>query len=196
MNMLLLNGAKHFGHSDGKLNHTLHNEAVKILTDLEHTVRQTIIDDGYDVEDEIEKFLWMDVVIWQMPAWWMGEPWTVKKYIDEVFTQGHGRLYKSDGRHEADPTKGYGTGGLLYGKHHMLCVTWNAPIEAFYDKTEFFNGVGVDMVYLHFHKIHEFMGIKPLKTFMCNDVVKNPHIPNFISSYKDHLKSLFEKKHK
>ncbi|HEZ4406531.1 TPA: NAD(P)H-dependent oxidoreductase, partial [Neisseria meningitidis] len=34
---------------------------------------------GYDVEAEIEKFVWMDAVIWQMPGWWMHEPWTVKK---------------------------------------------------------------------------------------------------------------------
>ncbi len=28
----------------------------------------------------------------------MGAPWTVKKYIDDVFTEGHGTLYASDGR--------------------------------------------------------------------------------------------------
>ncbi|WP_324248535.1 NAD(P)H-dependent oxidoreductase, partial [Neisseria meningitidis] len=81
---------------------------------------------GYDVEAEIEKFVWMDAVIWQMPSWWMHEPWTVKKYIDEVLTAGHGKLYQSDGRHSVNPTEGYGTGGLLQGKKHMLSLTWNA----------------------------------------------------------------------
>ena len=42
---------------------------------------------------------------------------TVKKYIDEVFTTGHGKLYHSDGRHRVNPTEGYGTGGLLQGKN-------------------------------------------------------------------------------
>lgn len=48
----------------------------------------------------MEKFLWMDAVIWQMPAWWMGEPWVVKKYIDEVFMCGMGKIVANDGRQE------------------------------------------------------------------------------------------------
>ncbi|MDV3444045.1 NAD(P)H-dependent oxidoreductase, partial [Pseudomonas otitidis] len=36
--------------------------------------------------EELQKFLWADVIVWQMPGWWMGAPWTVKRYIDEVFT--------------------------------------------------------------------------------------------------------------
>ncbi|MBS6048106.1 MAG: NAD(P)H-dependent oxidoreductase, partial [Haemophilus haemolyticus] len=83
MNILLLDGGKNFGHSHGELNHTLHKKAKEVLTALGHNVKETVIDAGYDVEAEIEKFLWMDAVIWQMPGWWMHEPWTVKKYIDE-----------------------------------------------------------------------------------------------------------------
>ena len=70
--------------------------------------------------------------------------WTVKKYIDEVLTAGHGKLYHSDGRHRVNPTEGYGTGGLLQGKKHMLSLTWNAPIEAFTREGDFFEGKGVD----------------------------------------------------
>ena len=85
------------------------------MTALGHHVQETVIDASYDVEAEIEKFLWMDTVIWLMH-----EPWTVKKYIDEVFTTGHGKLYQSDGRHRVNPTEGYGTGGLLQGKKHSM----------------------------------------------------------------------------
>ena len=116
MNILLLDGGKNFGHSHGELNHTLHKKAKEVLTVLGHNIQETVIDAGYDVEAEIEKFLWMDAVIWQMPGWWMHEPWTVKKYIDEVLTAGHGKLYHSDGRHRVNPIEGYGTGGLLQGK--------------------------------------------------------------------------------
>ena len=94
---------KNFGHSHGELNHTLHKKAKEVLTVLGHNIQETVIDAGYDVEAEIEKFLWMDAVIWQMPGWWMHEPWTVKKYIDEVLTAGHGKLYHSDGRHRVNP---------------------------------------------------------------------------------------------
>lgn len=66
---------------------------------------------------KVQNFLWADVVIWQMPGWWMGAPWTVKKYIDDVFTEGHGTLYASDGRTRKDPSKKYGSGGTVQGKN-------------------------------------------------------------------------------
>ncbi|MBE3022174.1 NAD(P)H-dependent oxidoreductase [Campylobacter sp. 7477a] len=191
MKILLINGGKKFGHSEGRLNQTLHEAAKEYLSAMGHEIKECVIDAGYNIEEEIEKFLWMDVVIWQMPGWWMGEPWIVKKYMDDVFTAGHGKLYASDGRHRTAPTKDYGTGGLLNGKKHMLSLTWNAPIEAFTDKNEFFEGVGVDGVYLHFRKANEFLGIKPLVSFICNDVIKMPDVPKFINDYKSHLSKIF-----
>lgn len=192
MNILLIDGGKAFGHSHGQLNHTLHATARELLTALGHQVKETVIDDGYDIQAEIEKFLWMDVVIWQMPGWWMGLPWTVKKYMDEVFTAGHGKLYASDGRHRDNPTKNYGKGGLLQGKKHMMSLTWNAPIEAFVNPEEFFEGKGVDAVYLHFRKANEFLGMGTLPTFICNDVIKAPDVPKYIADYKAHLTKIFE----
>lgn len=61
-----------------------------------------------------------------------------EKYIDDVFTAGHGKLYASDGCTRSDATKGYGSGGLIQGKTYMLSVTWNAPLEAFNDPKQFF----------------------------------------------------------
>ncbi len=78
MNILLIDGGKAFAHSAGRLNHTLHQVARDTLSALGHHVRETVIDDGYDIHQEVEKFQWMDAVIWQMPGWWMHEPWTVK----------------------------------------------------------------------------------------------------------------------
>ena len=68
-------------------------------------VRTTEIDAGYDVQQEVEKILWADALIYQMPGWWMGAPWTVKKYLDEVFTAGHGSLYANDGRTRPTPRR-------------------------------------------------------------------------------------------
>ena len=191
MNILLLDGGKSFGHSAGCLNHTLHGIARETLATLGHTLRETIIDKGYDVETEVSNFLWMDAVIWQMPGWWMGEPWTVKKYIDEVFTAGHGKLYASDGRRSDNPTKNYGKGGLLQGKKHMLSLTWNAPMEAFTNPAEFFGGAGVDGVYLHFHKANEFLGMNALPTFICTDVIKTPDVSRHKDEYRAHLQKVF-----
>ena len=191
MNILLIDGGKAFAHSAGRLNHTLHQIARDTLSALGHQVRETVIDDGYDIQQEVEKFQWMDAVIWQMPGWWMHEPWTVKKYMDEVFTTGAGTLYANDGRSSANPTEGYGTGGLLQGRRHMLSLTWNAPREAFTREGDFFEGVGVDALYMHFHKANEFLGTTQLPTFICNDVIKNPQVEQYLADYTAHLNEVF-----
>lgn len=104
-NILLINGAKTFAHSNGQLNDTLTELAQEVLLDLGHQVQVTRADSEYDAKAEVEKFLWADTVIYQMPGWWMGAPWTVKKYIDDVFTEGHGSLYANDGRSRSDASK-------------------------------------------------------------------------------------------
>lgn len=78
-NILIINAMKEFAHSKGELNHTLTTEAVECLQELGHQVKITVVDQGYDIETEIENFLWADTLIYQMPAWWMGPPWTLKK---------------------------------------------------------------------------------------------------------------------
>ncbi|MDI6949531.1 NAD(P)H-dependent oxidoreductase, partial [Serratia sp. Se-RSmG] len=158
-----------------------------------YDVQQTFIDGGYDVQAEVQKFLWADVVIYQMPGWWMGAPWTVKKYIDDVFTEGHGSLYASDGRSRSDASKRYGSGGLTQGKQYMLSVTWNAPQQAFDDPADFFEGKGVDAVYFPFHKANQFLGMTGLPTFLTNDVIKNPDVPAALAAYEAHLEKVFGK---
>lgn len=190
-NVLLINGSKNFGSSRGELNLTLHNLAVQTLQNLGLNTEQTHIDKGYNTEDEVQKILKADVIIHQMPGWWMGEPWIVKKYIDEVFSAGAGRLFANDGRSHNAPAKNYGTGGLVKDKKYMFSLTWNAPLEAFTDKDEFFGGVGVDGVYLHLHKAHQFLGMQALKTFICNDVMKNPQVELYKQNYIKHLQEIF-----
>ncbi|WP_431224989.1 NAD(P)H-dependent oxidoreductase [Serratia sp. L9] len=190
-NILIINAKKQFGHSNGELNQTLSDVAESFLRDARHDVQVTVVDDGYDIEAEVQKYLWADAVIYQMPGWWMGEPWILKKYIDEVFTAGHGSLYASDGRTRSDDSKKYGSGGLLQGKKYMLSLTWNAPLEAFTDPEQFFHGVGVDGVYLHFHKANQFLGMEALPTFICNDVIKQPDIANDIARLRAHLGEVF-----
>lgn len=189
--ILILNGGKALAHSGGQLNNAMTELAEKHLQAMQHEVQVTYIDQGYDIEAEIKKWLWADVVIQQMPGWWMGAPWIVKKYIDDVFTEGYGHLYQSDGRTRSNSEHKYGSGGLLQGKKYMLSVTWNAPEEAFTDPAQFFEGRGVDGVYFPMHKAHQFLGMEPLETFMCNDVIKNPQIESDFSRYQDHLSTVF-----
>ena len=189
--ILLLNGGKRFAHSDGRLNQTLHDAALAHLDRAGFDVRETFIDGGYDVQAEVEKFLWADVVIYQMPGWWMGAPWTVKKYIDDVFTAGHGSLYANDGRTRSDASQKYGSGGLLHGKQYMISATWNAPQQAFDDPTDFFEAKGVDAVYFPFHKANQFLGMTALPTFLAVDVMKVPAIEADVARYQAHLAKVF-----
>ncbi|MFT8953017.1 MAG: NAD(P)H-dependent oxidoreductase [Gluconobacter sp.] len=186
-NVLLLNGSKAFAHSHGRLNDTLHDVALETLTTAGFDIRQTKIDAGYDIQAEVENFLWADLVIYQMPGWWMGAPWIVKKYVDEVFTAGHGSLYANDGRTRSNPERKYGSGGLIQGKHYMLSLTWNAPKEAFEDPEQFFEGKGIDGVYFPFHKANQFLGMSPLSTYVATDVIKAPAIDDVIQGYRNHL---------
>ncbi|WP_037458707.1 NAD(P)H-dependent oxidoreductase [Shewanella sp. HN-41] len=186
-NILIINGAKNFLLSKGELNNKFAFLAYDHLASQGHDVSMTIVDKGYSIDEEVQKIANSDVIIFQMPGWWMGEPWTIKKYIDEVFTAGHGVLYASDGRSRTDTTKKYGSGGLLQGKKYMLSVTWNAPLEAFNEPEQFFNGVGVEGVYLHFHKANQFLGLSALPTFIANDVEKNPQIEKDMARYLQHL---------
>ncbi|MFN3290128.1 MAG: NAD(P)H-dependent oxidoreductase [Acinetobacter sp.] len=190
-NILLINGAKTFAHSNGQLNDTLTQLAQEVLSGLGHQVQVTRADSEYDAKAEVEKFLWADTVIYQMPGWWMGAPWTVKKYIDDVFTEGHGSLYANDGRSRADASKKYGSGGLIHDKNYMLSLTWNAPMNAFNDAEQFFHGVGVDGVYLPFHKANQFLGMQTLPTFIVNDVIKAPDVEAYMAQYRDHLTQVF-----
>jgi len=190
-NILLINGAKTFAHSNGQLNDTLTELAQEVLSDLGHQVQVTRAESEYDAKAEVEKFLWADSVIYQMPGGWMGAPWTVKKYIDDVFTEGHGSLYANDGRSRSDASKKYGSGGLIHDKNYMLSLTWNAPMDAFNDAEQFFHGVGVDGVYLPFHKANQFLGMQTLPTFIVNDVIKAPEVEAYMAQYRDHLTQVF-----
>lgn len=189
--IFIIDAGKTFAHSKGELNHTLTEVAASFLRDAGHEVEITVVDEGYVVAEEVQKYLDADTVIYQMPGWWMGEPWILKKYIDEVFTEGHGSLYASDGRTRSDAAKKYGSGGLIQGKKYMLSLTWNAPLQAFTDPEQFFEGVGVDGLYLHFHKANQFLGMEGLPTFICNDVIKQPDIPADIARYRTHLSEIF-----
>ncbi len=79
-NILIINGAKN-SPTNGQLNDTLTEVADGTLRDLGHDVRIVRADSDYDVKAEVQNFLWADVVIWQMPGWWMGAPWTVKNIL-------------------------------------------------------------------------------------------------------------------
>ncbi len=189
MNFFIINaGCRHFGQG-GTLSKTFVETARETLEGFGHEVVVTNLDDGWVIEDEVKKILAADVVIVQSPGWWMSPPWQFKKYEDEVFVQPG--ISAGDGRSRHDPTKRYGTGGQLKNKRYLLSSTWNAPLEAFTDQDQFFEGRGIDGVWMPVHKTFEFIGMQRLPSFMANDVFKNPTIPEDLERWKKHLTELF-----
>jgi modulator of drug activity B len=149
----------------------------------------------WNVDEEVDKHIWADVVVLQSPTNWMGLPWSFKKYMDEVYTAGmFGKMSQNDGRTAEEPKKNYGGGGLMQKTHYMLSLTFNAPSEAFNDVNEYlFEGKTVDDLYFPQHMNFKFFGMKPLPTFACFDVMKNPNIENDFIRLEEHLNTIFGK---
>lgn len=65
-----------------------------------------------DLEAEMEKVEWCDLMIWQFPLWWFSVPAVLKGWVDRVFAMGRvygsGRLYQT---------------GVCAGKRAMLSLT-------------------------------------------------------------------------
>ena len=87
-NVFIINAHEPWPFSEGKLNRSLVERATANLENKGYAIRTTTMQDGYDVEKEVEKHMWADALILQTPCNWMGMPWTFKKYMDEVYTVG------------------------------------------------------------------------------------------------------------
>lgn len=192
-NVFIINTHHYYANSEGNLSRTLVEMLSKLLEEKGFAVKQTRVDDGYDIQEEIDKHLWADIIIPQIPVNWMGVPWTYKKYMDEIYTAaGPGVFRNGDGRTATTPKKNYGTGGVLVDKKYMLSLTFNAPGEAFNDDAEwFFAGKSEDDLMLPVHLSYKFFGLNPLKTFACYDVMKNPDIDNDLKRLQAHVAEVF-----
>ncbi|MBD8388284.1 NAD(P)H-dependent oxidoreductase [Dysgonomonas sp. BGC7] len=198
MKVFIINGGQHFAHSGGRFNKTLTEWTVNFFEKEKNAeVKVTDINDEYDAEEEIRKYVWADVVIYHFPVWWFHLPFRLKEYIDQVFTAGHNNgIYKSDGRsrHSDNPKLHYGTGGLLQGRKYMLTSSWNAPIEAFTVKGEFFEQNDEDQVLIGVHKLNQFTGLERLESFHFHEMEKavtDESIENNKNEYIKHLRKVF-----
>lgn len=192
--IFIINAGQHFGHSGGLFNNTITENTENFFRKSEeYRVQTTTIENGYSTEEEVQKFVWANVIIYHTPVWWFQIPHNFKKYIDEVFTAGHNKgIYRSDGRKLSNPEINYGTGGLMQGKKYMLTTTWNAPATAFTLPGEFFDQKSVDEgPFFGFHKMNAFTGMKPLKSYHFHDVEKNANIEKDMKAYKEHLEETF-----
>lgn len=194
--VLIINGAQNFGHSGGKYNKTITENTIEALQNLGNfDIKTTTIDHGYDKDEEVEKYVWANYIIYHTPIWWFQLPNGFKKYIDEVFTAGHNKgIYRSDGRTSENPNLNYGTGGMLLGRKYMLTTSWNAPETAFTLPGEFFKETSVDDgVLFGFHRMNAFVSLEKMESFHFHDVEKNANVERDMAIYKEHLKTEFQK---
>lgn len=173
-NVLIINGHQRYeGIAEGKLTGHYINSANEYFINNGFEVKNTHIDKGYDIKEEVAKFDWADYILFQYPVYWMTVPWVTKKYIDEIFSAGNGTVtYTNDGRSKSDISKKYGSGGLMNDKKYMLSLTYNCPTSEFDNKEGFFEGLSLDQANFAVHKTFQFCGAKPLTTYSVHDIFK------------------------
>lgn len=189
--VLLLNLHQRYeGFANGNLTRDLLSEAKTFFTNNGYEVKETNIENGYDVAAELEKFQWADLFFVQSPVYWMGLPWLGKKYIDEIFSAGVNTItYVSDGRSRTDSSKSYGSGGLMNEKRYMLSFTYNCPESEFDNPKGFFDGLSLDEANIALHKTFQFCGALPYPSFSVHDVYKAEFdIESVLKELQEHLK--------
>lgn len=191
--IFVINGGQHFAHSGGKFNKTLVDwDQIFFNKENGFELNITDINEPYTADEEVEKFVNADIIIYHTPIWWFGLPHKFKEYLDMVLTAGHRKgIYYSDGRKSENPDLNYGKGGSMQGKKYMLTTTWNAPETAFTLEGEFFNQTSVDNgVMFGFHRMNAFTGMEKIEGFHFHDLEKNAtpeRISNYQSLYLKHL---------
>ena len=173
-NVLIINGHQYYKNiAEGKLTAIFIDAANAFFTSNDFNIKNTIIESDYDISEEVDKFAWADYILFQYPVYWMGVPWSTKKYIDEIFSAGQDNgMYVNDGRSRKDPTKKYGSGGLMQSKKYMLSLTYNCPTTEFDNTEGFFDGLSLDEANIATHKTFQFCGAIPLQTYSIHDIFK------------------------
>lgn len=194
-NILIINGWHAFADAKGEFNKSLFTISKSFFEDKNnYKVKVTEINEVYEVEKEVSKFVWADVIIYHTPIWWFSVPFKFKKYLDEVLTAGYRNgLWNSDGRSAENPKNNYGTGGLLNGKSYIVTTSWNAPEEAFTLASGLFNELKVDDSALSgFHAMNKYLGLSLMASIPFYDVEKNANIIEELKRYESLLGIYFK----
>ena len=193
-NVLIINGHQRYEQiAEGRLTKLFIDTASDFFAEHGFNVKHSVVESEYSVQDELDKLAWADYILFQYPVFWMGVPWITKKYIDEIFSGGINTVtFVSDGRSKEDPSKKYGSGGLMQGKKYMLSLTYNCPESEFDNKEGFFEGLTLDEANIAVHKLFQFCGAEPLETYAVHDVFsENLDVETELKRFKDTLERNF-----
>lgn len=111
--------------------------------------------DGFvpELEAEMEKLLWCDVLIFSFPIWWLGMPALLKGWVDRVFALG---VAYGGGR--------YFSSGVLRPRRAMCIVTVGGSMKD-YDGSDKYAPIG-DVLYPVHRGIFEFSGLEVMEPFV------------------------------
>lgn len=193
-NALIINAYEAYeGIGEGRLNRTIFEIAKETLEKKGYEVETTVIEEGYSIDEELQKNIKADVIFVNFPVYWFSIPALFKKYMDEVyaFAYANGFLSIGDGRTRSDSNKKYGSGGLKKGTKYMLTSTWNAPLEAFTEPGQFFEGKSADDILVGVHKTYQFFDMQALPSFEVYNVFKEPGNNEDLRDFRKHIESVF-----
>lgn len=112
--------------------------------------------DGFapELQAEMDKLFWCDVLILQFPLWWFGLPAILKGWIDRVFASG-GRIYGGGKWYDR---------GVFAGKRAMIATTIGGPAPMYSERG--LNGPIATILFPINHGILYFTGFTVVEPFL------------------------------
>jgi NAD(P)H dehydrogenase (quinone) len=136
---------------------------------------------GYtpQLQAEMDKLAWCDVLIFQFPIWWLGLPAILKGWVDKVFAVG--RAY-GGGR--------YFDGGVFAGKRAMCSLTVGGPEPVYTDIGIY--GPMESILYPIHHGIFGFAGFTVIEPFVAYAParISQKEREAYLASYRQRLLNL------
>ncbi len=137
--------------------------------------------DGFapDIQAEMDKLAWCDVLLLQFPLWWFGMPAILKGWVDRVFAMG--KIY-GGGKWYDD--------GAFQGKRALCSITIGGP-EAMY-RPDGLNGDIHQILFPIHHGILYFTGFSVLPPFLVHSPARIPDDARqaYLAQFRHYLETL------
>lgn len=133
-----------------------------------------------DIQAEIDKLMWCDLLILQFPLWWFSVPAIMKGWIDRVFANG--TVYGGGGMR-------FDNGGLK-GRKAMLAITTGC-LPGMVEPDGLLGGIDVILWPLH-HGTFRYSGMAPLPPFLAWSIhyTDDEARERYLQAYEDRLRSI------
>ncbi len=133
-----------------------------------------------EIEDELKKLLWCDLLILQFPLWWFSVPAIMKGWIDRVFVNG--TVYGSNGMR-------FEQGGLK-GRKAMLTITTGC-LPGMVEPDGLLGGLDVILWPLH-HGTFGYSGLTALPPFTAWSIHYTDEATrqSYLNNYEERLRTL------